>query len=72
MKEPKSIIIFNNGNLAVFDDQGGQIPELQKSWIDFDQIKATAKMIASGVEVEGTCPYLDDYVRIYCEHPDLD
>ena len=28
----KSAMCFNNGNIAVFDAKGNQIPELQRSW----------------------------------------
>lgn len=33
MKKIKQIIFFNNGNTAVFDSKGQQIPKFQKSWL---------------------------------------
>ena len=33
MKEPKKIIMFGNGNTFAADENGEQIPELQKSWL---------------------------------------
>ena len=33
MKKPKTIMFFENGNTAVFDDAGEQIGKLQKSWL---------------------------------------
>jgi hypothetical protein len=33
METPKSVLIFNNGNVAVFDKNGQQIPELQSGWL---------------------------------------
>ena len=32
-KEIKNIIFFQNGNTAVFDKKGEQIPEFQKGWL---------------------------------------
>lgn len=29
----KTVYFFRNGNTAVFDERGQQIPELQKSWL---------------------------------------
>lgn len=34
MNKPDSVIIFSNGNIAVFDTEGQQIPELQFSWLN--------------------------------------
>jgi hypothetical protein len=35
MKTPiKSIMFFANGNTAVFDNNGQQMPELQNSWME--------------------------------------
>lgn len=33
MVKIKRICFFTNGNTAVFDENGQQIPELQKSWL---------------------------------------
>jgi len=33
MKKIKSIMFFQNGNTAVFDKNGEQVPELQKGWL---------------------------------------
>jgi len=43
MKKPKYIYFFDNGNVAVMDEYGKQIPELQKSWLRqwFDQTNIT-------------------------------
>lgn len=30
----KTVLIFNNGGMAVFDESGQQVPELQKSWME--------------------------------------
>ena len=29
----KRVVFFANGNTAVFDEQGVQVPELQRAWI---------------------------------------
>ena len=34
MKKVKSVLLFPNGNTAVLDDSGNQIPELQKGWME--------------------------------------
>jgi hypothetical protein len=33
MSKIKSVTFFPNGNTAVFDDAGNQMPELQEAWI---------------------------------------
>lgn len=33
MKEPKKVILFSNGNVSCSDENGDQIPELQKGWL---------------------------------------
>jgi hypothetical protein len=43
--QANKIFIFPNGNVAVFDKDGQQMPELQGSWIDFDYLKKLAKVI---------------------------
>lgn len=48
MKRLKSIIFFPNGNVAVFDEEGEQVPELQGSYI----LKLISKAIALGYEVD--------------------
>jgi hypothetical protein len=42
MSKVKSVIIFDNGNLAVFDRNGEQMPELQESWLNFEALKKLA------------------------------
>lgn len=32
-KKIKDVIFLGNGNTAVFDEDGEQIPELQKTWV---------------------------------------
>jgi len=34
MNKVESITLFSNGNTAVFDINGEQIPELQKGWLN--------------------------------------
>lgn len=34
MENIKSVILFPNGNTAVFNSKGEQMPYLQKSWIE--------------------------------------
>ena len=31
----KTVMFFNNGNTAVFDEHGKPVPELQESWLTF-------------------------------------
>lgn len=33
MNKPVKLMFFDNGNTAVFNEQGEQIPELQQPWI---------------------------------------
>ncbi len=76
MKKAKSIFIFPNGNIAVCDEAGQQIPELQDSWINFEVLKRLAKVIAKdNPTVEGKMPLtydpLNDYVELYRKNPSL-
>jgi hypothetical protein len=34
MAQVKSVILFSNGNTAVFDENGEQMGELQKGWLE--------------------------------------
>jgi hypothetical protein len=44
--QANKIFIFANGNVAVFDKDGQQMPELQGSWIDFGYLRKLAQVIA--------------------------
>lgn len=72
VKYPKvqSIMIFDNGTLAVFNEKGEQIPELQKSWLSFDALKQIAQvMVRDNPEVIGDFPLdydpLEKYIDFY-------
>lgn len=45
-KKVKSVMVFTNGNTAVFDKDGQQIAELQGSCVNYDYIRKLAKLIA--------------------------
>lgn len=45
MKKVKSITIFTNGIVAVFDKDGQQMPEHQNPCIAYDNIRKLAKLI---------------------------
>lgn len=70
MTKIKSVLIFENGNIAVFDDKGQQVPSLQNSWVNFNALRKLAKAIAKdNPEIKGSFPLsydpLMDYVRFY-------
>ena len=49
-KKVKTVLLFHNGNIAAFDENDNQIPELQKhSAIDL----FTAYAVSKGYDVEG-------------------
>lgn len=55
MTNPKKVMILPNGTVAVFDENGEQIPEFQGGWINFDYLMKLGKLIAeneSTLEVE--------------------
>lgn len=69
----KSIMIFDNGTLSVFNEKGEQIPELQKSWLNFDALRQIAQvMVRDNPEVIGDFPLdynpLEQYVSFYQEN----
>lgn len=78
MAEPKQVIIFPNGNIAVFNEAGEQMPELQDGWVDFDYLKKLAKALAGSddatIEGEEYLPsyYLTEYINFYEKYPDVE
>ena len=53
-RKVKNIIIFQNGNIGVFDEKGKQIPELQEPWLNFQGLRELANVIVrDDPEVEG-------------------
>lgn len=55
------IFVFPNGNVAVTNNKGEQIPELQGSWINFDYIRKLASIaIRDNARVAGRMP--DDHL----------
>jgi hypothetical protein len=40
------VFFFTNGNVAVCNDKGEQVPTFQGSWVNFDYLKRLAKVIA--------------------------
>lgn len=73
MSKIKNVMLFKNGNIAVFDEGGEQVPKLQGGWIDFEALRELAKVIAKdNPKIEGILPTaflgydpLDDYVNHY-------
>ena len=53
MSKPERVTIFPNGNVAVWDENGQQVAELQDSFFNYKYIDRLAKAIANdGLEVE--------------------
>jgi hypothetical protein len=72
-----SVIIFDNGNIAVFDQRGQQIPELQEGWINWNYLKRLGWVIAHDKpRVDGAIPLpgnlLGTYVELYTKYPDME
>lgn len=50
------VIFFDNGNTAVFDEQGNQVPEMQESWLRLFLDYLEAEHREDPVELEITMP----------------
>lgn len=72
-----TVFIFDNGNIAVTDQNGEQMPDLQDPWINYDALKKLAEVIATDrPEIRGSFPLkfdpLRDYVSFYEKHPNME
>ena len=50
----KTIFFFSNGNTAVTNENGQQMPEFQASWL----LEAVNAMIRDGAEIDENCEIL--------------
>ena len=67
----KSIWIFANGNVAVTDEDGEQMVELQGSLINWDYVRGLGKLIATEKPTMNTAilpPIIQDPLDRYVEH----
>lgn len=61
LAQVNEIFVFPNGNVAVTNNKGEQMPELQGSWINFDYIRKLASIaIRDNARVTGRMP--DDHL----------
>lgn len=66
-REIKKIMLFANGNTAVFDKNGQQVADLQKSWINFEALQELAAVaVESGCSIVSQMPY--PYLAEYMQH----
>ena len=50
----KTIFFFSNGNTAVCDDAGQQMPQFQSSWM----MESVGAMLRDGAEIDDNCEIL--------------
>lgn len=70
MPKINNVMIFPNGNIAVFDKSGQQIPALQNPWLNFKALQKLAKHIAKDKpNIEGSAYIpgnaLTEYIQFY-------
>ena len=65
MKHVASLLIFRNGMIAAFDDQGQQIPEIQKHSL-MDILRSELEGL--GYSVDGCQVSVADGVHVIGEH----
>jgi hypothetical protein len=86
-EQANRIFILPNGTVAVFDNDGQQIEELQGTWIDFEYLKKIAQIIVKDnprvdstnvlfVARDSLLGYVKHYRKMNscskCEHPEED
>jgi hypothetical protein len=55
MSKIDKVMIFDNGNIAVFDSDGKQVPSLQEPWLNYKALMELTKRIAKDKpNIEGT------------------